>query len=418
MELFTDVKKLTEKFIQLSEQYKYIAFATAWATSQHPAFQKLLEPNIVEKIKFSTIGLHFYQTEPKVLYDFKENENIHFIQQTNGVFHPKTYLFWNNETDWTVLIGSANFTNGAFNGNNTESMICISSNTSNLSFFNELKDFLKMCFKQGSLLNKQQIANYCNLYPQRMKAQRVLSSSYQNVPKIETNILDIDILNYSWDRYFLKIQNDKHHGFHERLNMLKIIHRLFEQYPHFCDMPVAKRKLIAGLKTPKYSFSEWFGNMKSSGKFSGAIHQELENTDKALALISEALDFIPLAGTVDKQTILAAYEKFHSFQFIKFGKPLKPRHLLAPFTRLLSMKRPDLFFCCDGANKERIFQDFEIKPILHGKKFDIERYWDEILYPIYQTPWFNAAPPTNEQEYQAWLSRVAMIDVIYYKPKK
>ena len=121
MDLITSARELSKNFITLIKKYKYMSFATAWASTEHPAFQNLLEYQ--EKIQHSTIGLHFYQTAPEVLVQLQHNKNVRFILQTDGVFHPKLYLFWNTPTDWALLSGSANFTNGAFNGNNREAML-------------------------------------------------------------------------------------------------------------------------------------------------------------------------------------------------------------------------------------------------------------------------------------------------------
>ena len=82
-------------------------------------------------------------------------------------------------------------------------------------------------------------------------------------------------------------------------------------------------------------------------------------------------------------------------------------------TRLLTMKRPDLFFCFNGANKEKICAELGLP-----KNLNAERYWDEILLRIYDTAWFNSSRPQDTIEQKAWDGRVALIDCIYYEPKK
>jgi len=52
-----------------------------------------------------------------------------------------------------------------------------------------------------------------------------------------------------------------------------------------------------------------------------------------------------------------------------------------------------------------------------SQHLDAERYWDEILLRIYDTPWFNSSKPGEPTEQQAWSGRVALIDCIYYEPK-
>ena len=166
MELVTDTKKLSKTFINLTKQYRYISFATAWASTRHDAFRLLLEYQ--EKIQHSTIGLHFYQTDPEVLAQLQHNKNVRFISQMDGVFHPKLYLFWNTPTDWALLSGSANFTNGAFNGKNQETMLLTKGESTD--FFQEISRFLKNdCFDNAVEIGDEQIEHYRTLYHQRQK---------------------------------------------------------------------------------------------------------------------------------------------------------------------------------------------------------------------------------------------------------
>lgn len=403
LSLITDSKKLAHQFIKLLEKYQNIAFATAWASSEHSAFKELLRFDCKEKIKHSTIGLHFYQTSPEVLDSFKEHDQIRFILQTDGVFHPKIYLFWNDENDWILLSGSANFTNGAFAGDNKEAMIMVSESSS--EFFHEIKDFLEIdCFlsKHAKTLTDEDIYKYRALYQLRKKSIQTLSNIYQSdnkLNKMKKNILETNILTYSWDKYLNVIKKDKHHSLSGRLEILAYVQQIFQNSPNFLSIDLETRKFIAGL--PNHDVKNfdygWFGSNKSNGNFANKINSGNRQ-------FAEAIDQIPLTGEVSRTDFL---------EYNLMCKSAGYKNPIGISTRLLTMKRPDLFFCFNGANKLEISKELGIS---NAQNINAERYWDEILMRIYDTLWFNSNKPKGAEEIAAWNGRVALIDCIYYNP--
>ena len=401
MELVTDTKKLSKTFINLTKQYRYISFATAWASTRHDAFRVLLEYQ--EKIQHSTIGLHFYQTDPEVLAQLQHNKNARFILQTNGVFHPKLYLFWNTPTDWALLSGSANFTNGAFNGKNQETMLLTKGESTD--FFQEISRFLKNdCFDNAVEIGDEQIEHYRTLYNQRQKPLQTLSNRYlagNKHSEMGKSILSTNILTYSWEKYFKTIQQDKNHSFKDRLDLLDYVKEFFQNNANFLSIDSEVRKLISGLFNNARASQELdyglFGSTNSNGNF----HEKINDGNPRIA---QAIDLIPPIGAVSKHDFL---EYNRIFQQAGYKNPI------GVATRLLTMKRPDLFFCFNGANKEKICAELGLP-----KNLNAERYWDEILLRIYDTAWFNSSRPQDTIEQKAWDGRVALIDCIYYEPKK
>ena len=401
MELVTNTKKLSKTFINLTKKYRYISFATAWASTGHEAFRLLLEYQ--EKIQHSTIGLHFYQTDPEVLAQLQHNKNVRFISQMDGVFHPKLYLFWNTPTDWALLSGSANFTNGAFNGKNQETMLLTKGESAD--FFQEISRFLKNdCFDNAVEIGDEQIEHYRTLYHQRQKHIHTLSNHYPTGNKhseMGKSILSTNILTYSWDKYFKIIQQDKNQSFKDRLDLLGYVKEFFQNNANFLSIDSEVRKLISGLFNNARASQELdyglFGSTNSNGNF----HEKINDGNPRIA---QAIDLIPLIGSVSKHDFL---EYNRIFQQAGYKNPI------GVATRLLTMKRPDLFFCFNGANKEKICAELGLP-----KNLNAERYWDEILLRIYDTAWFNSSRPQDKIEQKAWDGRVALIDCIYYEPKK
>jgi hypothetical protein len=45
-----------------------------------------------------------------------------------------------------------------------------------------------------------------------------------------------------------------------------------------------------------------------------------------------------------------------------------------------------------------------------------DRYWDEIIERIMDSPWWNSPCPQSETDAIVWNGRAAMLDAIFYKP--
>lgn len=111
MKFISSSDELMSTFKKAINKYKKIAFSVAWASANHDIYKLLISKE--ENIENSSVGLNFHQTHPEFIKKFLNKENVFFIDQIDGVFHPKIYLFWNSSKEWTALIGSANFTHSA-----------------------------------------------------------------------------------------------------------------------------------------------------------------------------------------------------------------------------------------------------------------------------------------------------------------
>ena len=97
MKLITDSKILEKQFLRLLDKYSEYYWLTAWASSKSASFDKLVKNK--QKIKKIIVGIHFYQTHPDFIDTFLGSENVKYIKQPEGTFHPKIFLFYNNESD-------------------------------------------------------------------------------------------------------------------------------------------------------------------------------------------------------------------------------------------------------------------------------------------------------------------------------
>jgi len=394
MKLVVTNADLRANLARLTKKYENISFAVAWASAGTEIFSELSANR--KRIHKAIIGTHFYQTHPDVLDAFVESNDVRFILQPRGIFHPKIYFFW-NQKHWEVLMGSANLTAGALT-NNTEAMILISDSDQAASSLKEdVVTLIDSYWNDARSVSKAAAISYRALWAKQQPTLRRLSGQYGRNSKSKAPA-DSAVMAMSWRRFFASVQEDAHHGFEERCNLLKLVRTAFETTSHFHEMELGLRKTIAGLPTEFNKHWGWFGSMKGAGYYHQAVN------DNNLH-ISAALDEIPLNGPVSREHYEAYLGEF--VQAFPNG-----RHGVGIASRLLALKRPDYFVCFDSKNKKELCQNFEIKQ----SGMDYERYWEEIIERITDSVWWNEPRPRNALAGTLWDGRAAMLDAIFYRP--
>lgn len=395
MELLTTPKEIENMLCVLMKSYKTISFASAWASGNSKAFKMLLKNK--NKINKIVVGIHFYQTNPNFINEFTDNKKVKFITNPSGVFHPKIYLFSNSNEDWKCLIGSANFTKSALE-KNSEIMICLSdkdigSNEVYTRLTNEIDEF----YRRAKIFTKNDLMLYQKVWDK--KAKHILDlkdkfgSSNSSKPIYQSKIIMLD-----WNKYYDEVKNDKNSSFYIRLELLRKAKKYFTENT-FHAMTDIQRKQIAGIVKRDMDNTEldwmYFGHM-ASPRFKKRISDEYIN-------ISKALEYIPSKGIVQKEDYMKYIDYFKNNSNYGYGVPT--------ISRLLSMKRPDVFFCLTGGNEQKLYIDFGIEKI---DRKEYERYWDEIIQRIHKAEWFNVKKPKDSEEKELWINRVAMLDAIFY----
>ena len=121
MELLTATAQISEELLRLIEECSSCKVAVAWASIGFKAFDLLVKYRA--KIERMIVGTHFYQTSPQFIEHFLNRPNVRFIMKTDGVFHPKVYLFLKAHGEWECLVGSPNFTRGGFDVNDAMAVL-------------------------------------------------------------------------------------------------------------------------------------------------------------------------------------------------------------------------------------------------------------------------------------------------------
>ena len=212
------------------------------------------------------------------------------------------------------------------------------------------------------------------------------------------------LVNLSWDDYKRKTRLDPHHEFEKRLEILREAQSIFMHSRSFSDMSKSERKAISGVigENEQSAFSPdlnwaWFGTMRGAGDFAKLVGNN--NT-----ILSEAIDAIPIRGPITKDDYLNYVNTF-----IKSFSESTRIGGVATATRILAMKRPDIFVAINGKNKHRIAIDLEFSP----SALNIYNYWDRVIDPIQISEWYNSPRPRGK-DCELWDFRAAMLDTIYY----
>ena len=394
MRLIADGSTLAKNIIKLLNKHDKVAFAVAWASAETNVFKKIKEKQ--QKIVRAAIGTHFYQTHPTVLESFIGNNNVKFVLQPQGVFHPKVYLF-RSKRGWDLLIGSANLTAGAMK-NNSELMLHISSEGDEDSILSsEIQHQIDKYWAMGEVVTDESVAKYRALWEAQQPALKRISGLYSGGNKNKAPI-HTKIMSMSWESFYNVVQDDPHHGFELRCDLLELVRDAFKDNDSFYDMDIDLRKTIAGLPNKLNEQWEWFGSMKGAGYY----YQAVNNNNIHLSV---ALDAIPLDGAIGRKHYDSYIEEF--IQAFPNGK-----HGVGIASRLLALKRPDYFVCLDSRNKSQLCKDFGIKQT--GITYD--RYWDDVICRIIDSIWWNSPRPQNDNALRVWLGRAAMLDAIFYQP--
>lgn len=401
MKIIADSTRLEKEFLRLQDSYEKYYWLTAWASASSLAFQKLIENK--HKIEKILVGIHFYQTHPDFIQTFIEEDNVKYIMQPEGTFHPKLFLFYNSEKDWEVLVGSANFTNAAFSSNTEISTLISSKDKDSEKVLSDIFDTINQVWQESKRFNKIELDNYRNTWKNYRPKINSLSGNYgkkkEKKQRKSKPIYLVPVANMDWKEFMEKVYNDQYHSLDSRLKVLNIAKSLFEKVDSFNELQDDERKFIAGIPNNLEVDSDvdwgYFGSMKGAGIYKNRIAENDIN-------ISNALDEIPISGQITK---------IHYQRFLESYKQTFDGNYLGTATRLLAMKRPDVFVCLDSKNKSALCKDFEI--VQSG--LDYDRYWDEIIERIYDSQWWINPKPKDKREKNVSDSRAAFLDSIYYE---
>lgn len=186
----------------------------------------------------------------------------------------------------------------------------------------------------------------------------------------------------------------------ERLRLLKYISSI--RLSKLADMSELERLAFAGKHLAAHDPANYDFDVELFNSTRGvkALHDVLVNEPSSLDV---ALECIPVDGEVaesDYRRFVEAYTNAFS---------VKPNLFAA--TRLLSMRRPDIFISLNAAKVDPLCQGFGLVKL---NAQDFGRYWVDVIEPIHRQPWFNSSIPSDEFEVELWQNRAVLFDLFFH----
>lgn len=385
-----------EEMRRLANQSNEISLAVAWAT-EGDVTDAILQSC---KVSRAVVGTHMYITAPATLRRLAELPNARVVAPDKPrLFHPKVYLFKNGKTT-TAVVGSHNLTANAFASNIEASVLVETEHDDKL--VQELRQFIADSWQVAEPLGGDFLFSYEKQY-EAMRTHRQALLKFRRIQRPAKDSKRPSLLNMSWQDFVRRVKAVDLHDFEKRLELLERARLLFAQRLTFEQMNLDERKAIAGTygkREPRLDNIDWgwFGTMFPMGTF-----KNLVNTDAAG--LSAALDHIPPTNEVTQ----SQYEAYVSEIRAAFaGKARQGGYAVA--SRLLAMKRPDVFVAVNSRNRETLCEDLMVA----HSTIDIDNFWERIVEPIRLCPWWRADRPSGRLDARLWDCRAAMLDSIYY----
>ncbi|MGB0411254.1 MAG: hypothetical protein ACPGFA_06685, partial [Pikeienuella sp.] len=270
------------------------------------------------------------------------------------------------------------------------------------SVFQEIRDSIDALESQSEPLANETLEAYKAQYDASRKLRRTPHDPIYAMGSDGRKISGSPFVRLTWSELAKEYAQHETSEIEHRLKLLETARRYFERAGRFGNLAPNRRKAVAGYLETDLDDVSWmsFGSMKGAGYFKNFIAKNSEP-------LGEAVDSIPLHGDVTRQN----YEAFLD-HFNKAFAGVDRKGGLPTASRLLAMKRPDIFLCVCKPNKRQISGRLEIK----HTKLDLSNYWEWVVEPIRASVWYNAAQPNNKVGARIWDNRAAMLDTLFYDP--
>ncbi len=349
------------------------------------------------KIRRAVVGVHFGRTEPYAVEYLHRAapDAVRIIEDRDGTFHPKV-IVGTRKSKRRAIIGSSNFTRGGFE-TNTELNVVIEGGHGD-KFFRDLDFAIGDYWRKAKPVTPESLDRVKRAWKNRSKPTktRILAVEHNRACRDLPKTLD-----FGWPEYvtLLESQRRRHPGLrlsaaardsdqHSYLGEARRARELFAQKKPYAKLDYPDRRLIAGFGPN----AGYFGSTGGNGVWKNLVREHA-------ARIGRIIDPIPLRGKIQYSLVKQAFQAAEKLDRVKMGCT----------TRLLCMKRPDLFFPVNAGNRRLM------RKMLGGVPRNADEYI-ELLERIHAFAWFKSGKPEDEYDRELWSNRVGLLDAVFYDP--
>ncbi len=399
VEFLADTEVLRRRFEALVRQAREIEVAVAWAGKPATGVESLLW-KAKKKVRKLVVGCTLHNTHPDFLKRWQRHPQFRVFPHTTEFFHPKVYLF-RLGGEVSLLAGSSNLTAGGFEKNREANVLLRGSLAARP--IADARAYIASLHRVAHLPRGETWRKWLAWYRsdwqkrQTMGMARPTKSTGGSRRVAEKSLQGLD--GWSFEEYFgkLKVAN-------ARLEVwLRVLEKGREQLRRagwtLQGMSKEGRRLIAGPPVPGGREPDidrrCFGTM-GSGHF---LHAAINDP----ARIDRALQCIPREGPLE-DAHWAAFREVYRRAFEKAAT--------GSASRLLCFWRPDVFFSANHGSVPEIARRSRSS---QASLREWDGYWNAVKW-VRQLPWVCSDAPKAKLAQRCWLGRVALLDVLMYKP--
>jgi hypothetical protein len=391
----------------LIDEHDELHWAVAWG-SDMPLASRLVAN--AAKFRNVTFGVAFCQTDPDLVDRLVGLKNCYVATRfAGGTYHPKIYVF-RSGSRISAVVGSANFTNGGLH-RNLESAVLLEGTAQNPAL-RDLLTFAERSADFGEPVTPEYAAAYRLAWKRAARMPKPPRDPAIPKKRSVSAASSSSLVSMSWKEFTAEVAKSRHHDVPRSLALLRVAQTWLNSAPSFHDLERLQRKAIAGVigesqKSGDQDYQHadldrewgWFGSMRGMGDFANRI----EENDRYLA---RALDSIPQKGVVQRDH----YDRFAEL-FVKAFRNSHRTGGVPTASRLLAMKRPDVFLCVSKPNKTEAARRMGFAK----STLTLENYWERVIEVLQASDWYNVDKP-EDSDGPLWECRAAMLDAILYRP--
>lgn len=407
--MFLTTHALPKEFEKKLVSAKRVDIASAWATFG-PALDSLCAARKERRVKIrAMIGTFGNATDPDALVKLREIGKLCVIAGGKALFHPKVYIFWNDEKS-SVWIGSANCTRAGF-GRNEEAVY----ETGN---YQEAAAWFEKRWKElggpspASAIDKYRIRRRrqgvsraaAQLAGQPEQGQRSRAELLEGAGSWAEYVTALERCDELWadEGAYWTVLGEECSYVHTIEEGKRLAHRR-----SWLGLTDQERTILLGLRDGVDGVWGLLGSLIAAGDVKGVFNRSREAVNRRiLNRVRNAVETVIDAPDESFPGIaVKALERIHREGGFNHGTA----------TRLLALARPDRLISVNKGSRAGLAAAFDFKA-RKGTTLGRPKNYGLLLEKLYEKPWYCDQPGRSKQSRRLWSMRAALVDSFVYDP--